>query len=74
MHLYESDPQSGAGNCKCGWAEHTKVHPHAFQGSLLISTRCVCGLWNTEHTAVHKQGCLGMHWGDCEVSDVVSPA
>ena len=30
MHVYEADPQSGAGNCTCGAPERHPRHPHAF--------------------------------------------
>ena len=29
-HAYESDPQSGAGNCTCGAPERHPRHPHAY--------------------------------------------
>jgi len=30
MHPYERSPHSGAGNCHCGHAEASRVHPHAY--------------------------------------------
>lgn len=42
MHEYVSDPQSGAGNCKCGWAEHTVQHPHNFTEAMNWPDICVC--------------------------------
>jgi hypothetical protein len=51
MHDYERDPQSGAGNCKCGAAEHHRRHPHDFRrarpSAAMLPLRtldvCVCG-------------------------------
>jgi hypothetical protein len=42
LHAYERSPHSGAGNCGCGMAEHSPVHPHAFMQAS-GSERCVCG-------------------------------
>lgn len=42
-HPYERDPQSGAGNCACGAAQHHRRHPHLFRQAL-GSERCVCAL------------------------------
>lgn len=44
MHLYQSDPQSGAGNCVCGMAENHREHPHEFVPILKQHDLCVCGL------------------------------
>lgn len=55
MHDYQADPQSGAGNCTCGAAEHHRRHPHPFWRispqygmATILSTgtldTCVCGL------------------------------
>ena len=43
-HPYQADPQSGAGNCVCGAAEHHRHHPHAFLASGSDPNRCVCAL------------------------------
>jgi hypothetical protein len=41
VHAYERSPHSGAGNCHCGWAEHSRVHPHPYLQAY-ASDRCVC--------------------------------
>jgi hypothetical protein len=48
MHTYESDPQSGAGNCTCGGAREHHRHPHDFRRAWsaargAVSEYCVCG-------------------------------
>lgn len=30
LHTFERSPHSGAGNCSCGMAEQSAVHPHAY--------------------------------------------
>lgn len=40
-HPYSRSPHSGAGNCDCGWWEHSRVHPHAYQQAS-SSSLCVC--------------------------------
>lgn len=47
-HPYARDEHSGAGNCWCGWAQNTRVHPHEPVGSLVSDgMKCVCGKpWN----------------------------
>jgi hypothetical protein len=41
MHAYERSPHSGAGNCHCGWPEHSRAHPHAYM-QRWRSEKCVC--------------------------------
>jgi hypothetical protein len=41
MHPYERSPHSGAGNCHCGMAEHSRAHPHAY-AQAYKSELCVC--------------------------------
>lgn len=43
-HAYQSDPQSGAGNCVCGAAEHHRLHPHDFLPAASNPAFCVCAL------------------------------
>ena len=43
VHEYERSPHSGAGNCWCGRARESLVHPHRFVGALIDPERCVCG-------------------------------
>lgn len=50
-HLYNTDPQSGAGNCTCGMAERHRRHYHAFMEAAGIGGPggnpdhlCTCGL------------------------------
>jgi hypothetical protein len=43
-HRYERDPQSGAGNCVCGAAEHHRRHPHDFWAAASAHSLCVCAL------------------------------
>ena len=47
MHAYSRSPHSGAGNCNCGMAEHSAVHPHEF-AQAWRSEACVCN-----HPASH---------------------
>jgi hypothetical protein len=42
LHAYDRSPHSGAGNCVCGMAAHSHVHPHPFMQAR-TSDRCVCG-------------------------------
>ena len=42
-HPYERSPHSNAGNCTCGMAEESSVHPHAY-AQALRSNVCVCAL------------------------------
>lgn len=44
MHIYQKDPQSGAGNCTCGAAERHRRHPHEFMPSNADPELCVCAL------------------------------
>lgn len=44
MHGYIRDPQSGAGNCKCGAFEFHRRHPHEFLPSNSNPDLCVCAL------------------------------
>lgn len=57
-HLYNKDPQSGAGNCTCGSAHFHYVHYHEFvQSAVEYGGRlgiCVCGL--REETEQHRWG------------------
>lgn len=46
-HEYDRSPQSGAGNCRCGAAEHYRLHPHEFWGADSDPSHCVCGLQAT---------------------------
>jgi hypothetical protein len=41
LHPYERSPHSGAGNCHCGWPEHSRLHPHAY-AQMDGSELCVC--------------------------------
>lgn len=41
LHPYSRSPHSGAGNCDCGHAEHSRVHPHAFM-QCANWEMCVC--------------------------------
>jgi hypothetical protein len=50
MHAYEPDPQSGAGNCRCGWGERWACHPHAFAQ---MDGREVCVCYRTAGDPVH---------------------
>ena len=43
VHEYLRSPHSGAGNCECGWARDTIMHPHAWVPASADSFRCVCG-------------------------------
>ena len=43
-HAYESDPQSGAGNCVCGAAEQHRRHLHVSMPSATTPRLCTCGL------------------------------
>lgn len=53
LHPYNPDPQSGAGNCTCGWSECTQVHFHEFtqmyEPSRPFCERCVCGVLAVDH-------------------------
>lgn len=40
-HFYQRSPHSGAGNCACGMAEESRVHPHAYTQAYR-SNSCVC--------------------------------
>jgi hypothetical protein len=40
-HAYARSEHSGAGNCECGMAEHSNVHPHAY-AQADRSEGCVC--------------------------------
>jgi hypothetical protein len=42
-HDYKRSPHSGAGNCECGWARDTIVHPHRWVPAYMDPLRCVCG-------------------------------
>lgn len=46
-HPYERDSHSGAGNCHCGWPEHSRLHPHAFR-QRATAEMCVCSA-NASH-------------------------
>lgn len=41
VHPYRRSEHSGAGNCACGMAEHSLVHPHPF-AKALQGEGCVC--------------------------------
>ena len=43
VHPYERDPFSGAGNCWCGRAEASVLHPHVWVPAYVDPMRCVCG-------------------------------
>jgi len=43
IHPYDRDPQSNAGNCRCGRAEAEKIHPHEAVPALHNPYLCVCG-------------------------------
>jgi len=45
MHVYARDPQSGAGNCTCGWPVEMREHPHEFRRRSPKDNDelCVCG-------------------------------
>lgn len=49
IHAYTRDPQSGAGNCRCGRAEHERIHPHEARPARYDIERCVCGLPCGQH-------------------------
>lgn len=42
-HAYDGDPQSGAGNCRCGGAREHVRHPHDFTPRANDTHLCVCG-------------------------------
>lgn len=42
VHPYQRDPHSGAGNCVCGWHEHSHRHPHEAQRAYANPEKCVC--------------------------------
>lgn len=45
VHEYVQDPQSGAGNCTCGSAQHTIRHRHPYRKAEPAAfEKCVCGL------------------------------
>ena len=57
VHNYESDPQSGAGNCKrCQNPEHHRRHPHPYKEARDFRRVCVCG--GTTHALIHKVGSI----------------
>ncbi|MFF4536585.1 hypothetical protein [Streptomyces aureus] len=41
VHPYQRSPHSNAGNCECGMAEESRIHPHAFTQAYR-SNGCVC--------------------------------
>jgi hypothetical protein len=47
VHAYERSPHSGAGNCHCGHAEHSRVHPHPYR-QMHDSELCIC-VWPAGH-------------------------
>lgn len=42
MHVYERDPRSNVGNCRCGYAWHSRLHPHPFTPAMVDELMCVC--------------------------------
>ena len=40
-HTYNRSSHSGAGNCDCGHAEHSRAHPHAYRQASR-SELCIC--------------------------------
>lgn len=63
-HPYQRDPQSGAGNCTCGAAEHHFRHPHTFRAGVtyratgdgatpMRTGRCVCS--RPENHPIHTK-------------------
>ena len=57
IHEYESDPQSGAGNCVCGYAERHRKHFHNFVPAMSQPDICTCGLRENEirHWIMNKE-------------------
>lgn len=47
MHLYNPDPQSGAGNCTCGLPERHRKHFHKFMAAQDYHDLCTCALGPT---------------------------
>jgi hypothetical protein len=48
-HEYNRCTHSGAGNCCCGYARESVVHPHVFTPAYVNPFRCVCSKppnWN----------------------------
>lgn len=41
-HEYTRDPNSGAGNCRCGQSEESLAHPHKFTAAMVDTALCVC--------------------------------
>ncbi len=41
LHPYQRSRHSSAGNCECGMAEESRIHPHAF-AQASRSNLCVC--------------------------------
>lgn len=54
IHAYERSPCSGAGNCHCGMAEHSRVHPHHYAAMDINPMLCVCA-WPFDHP-IHTGG------------------
>jgi hypothetical protein len=41
-HEYSKDPDSGAGNCRCGQSKESLAHPHKFTAARADDALCVC--------------------------------
>jgi hypothetical protein len=55
-HPYSRDEQSGAGNCWCGRAQASRLHPeHEAVPAGYDPRRCVCGWPVAEHTTKEEQ-------------------
>ena len=55
-HNYDRDPNSNAGNCRCGQGKESLAHPHKFRGMRADSARCVC--LKPRSADVHTDGVL----------------
>lgn len=69
-HPYKPSPHSGAGNCWCGHAERSAMHPeHKPMATWRDATRCTCSRPMGEHPlggAVNLSDVYGLIRADAE--------